>query len=135
MEKLVWTDDYSVGVAEFDEEHKTLFSMINRLIEAAGATTSSETVSEILDGMTDYARTHFRHEEELMEQQGFELLADHKEQHVAFRKKVVEFCSATMLQVERVPEALLNYLATWLVGHILGSDMKYRDFFRGKGVR
>jgi hemerythrin len=30
---------------------------------------------------------------------------------------------------------LMNFLANWLRGHILGSDMGYTDFFVEKGIQ
>ena len=40
----------------------------------------------------------------------------------------------TMVYKKTVPTDLLDYLKTWLIEHILVSDMKYKQFFQEKGV-
>ena len=58
------------------------------------------------------------------------LIAQHRE----FRKKTVDFCTATMLGVSKVPEALLDYLHDWLLEHLLNHDKAYKSFFHERGV-
>jgi hemerythrin len=129
MEPIQWTESFSVGVKLFDEQHKQLVEMINRLSEDPQAGTSSETVSELLNAMTDYAQQHFEAEETLMEKHGYPQLREHTAQHHAFRRKTAELCMDTMNRVGTVPESLLEYLRDWLLGHILKSDMAYKPFF------
>jgi hemerythrin len=135
IEPLQWTENFSVGVRELDQQHQQLFKLVNRLISATGTiSTHSETISDILGEMTRYAQTHFTTEERLMEVYGYPGLEEQKKQHRDFRKKTVNFSTATTLGVEQIPEALLKYLNNWLVHHILEDDMAYRSFFREKGV-
>ena len=65
MEQITWTEEFSVGVVRIDEQHKQLIAMINRLIAEPQTTTRSETISDLLTGMTNYAQMHFATEEEL----------------------------------------------------------------------
>ena len=135
MEPVQWSEKFSVGVKELDRQHQQLVKLLNRLIFASGTIgTHSETVSAILTEMTRYAQVHFKAEEKLMEVYGFPGLNEHKIQHRGFRKKTVDFCAATTIGVDQVPETLLLYLGDWLVHHILEDDMAYRSFFMDKGV-
>ena len=134
MEQITWTEDFSVGVKRLDEQHKQLIKMLNRLISEPYSSTKSEMVSDLLSDMTNYAQTHFKAEEELMRQHNYPHLEEHVDQHRAFKKKTVDFCSATMINVGNVPEALLHYLSNWLVEHILSSDRAYKPFFREQGI-
>lgn len=134
MEPMIWTRDFSVGVAQFDEQHKRLIQMINRLIETPQAQTGSETISELLDAMTNYAQEHFEAEERLMQQYNYPHLEEHTTQHHAFRRQTADFCIATMNQVGTVPESIFQYLRDWLVQHILRSDMAYKPFFHERGI-
>ena len=134
MEAINWTDSFSVGVTQFDEQHKQLVRMLNRLIADPDAGTRSETIAELLSAMTNYAQEHFEAEEELMEKHNYPQLKEHTAQHHAFRRKTGDLCMATMNEVGTVPESLLQYLRDWLVEHILKSDMAYKPFFRELGI-
>jgi hemerythrin len=134
MELITWNESFSVGVRQFDEQHKELVRMLNQLIVDPEAGTRSETISELLSAMTNYAEVHFEAEEVLMEQYGYPQLDEHTAQHDAFRRKTAELCIETMNRIGTVPESLLQYLRDWLIEHILQSDMTYKPFFRELGV-
>lgn len=135
MEKVQWSEKFSVGVKELDQQHQLLINLLNRLIAATGTiSTHSETISDILMEMTRYAQTHFNTEERLMEAYGFPGLEKQKLLHHDFRKKTAEFSSPTSIGMEQIPEALLEYLSDWLTHHILEEDMAFRSFFKEKGV-
>jgi hemerythrin-like metal-binding protein/PAS domain S-box-containing protein/putative nucleotidyltransferase with HDIG domain len=135
MEPVQWTEKFSVGVRELDQQHQQLIKMLNRLIATQGTiTTHSETISDILMAMTRYAQVHFKTEERLMEAYGYPGLEEQKMQHRDFRKNTVGFSTATTFGINQVPEDLLAYLTNWLVHHILEDDMAYRAFFIDKGV-
>ncbi|HSM23978.1 MAG TPA: bacteriohemerythrin, partial [Anaerolineaceae bacterium] len=136
MEPFKWSEKYSVGVRELDQQHKTLFMLLNRLISATGTISiHSETISEILGEMTRYAQTHFTTEERLLEAYGYPGLEEHKVQHNDFRNKTTEFIEKATIGDKQIPEVLLEFLTNWLTHHILEEDMAYRSFFREKGVR
>ncbi len=134
MEELIWTEDFSVGVARIDNQHKQLVGILNRLIAESQVSTNSETISEILNDMMTYSHEHFEAEEELLRQHAYPHLKEHITQHHAFRRQVANFCSATMINVVSVPENILDYLSSWLLEHILESDMAYKPFLQERGL-
>ncbi len=135
MEKIEWTEKFSVGVSLFDNQHRQIIEMINKLIRTHRLSVDSDVISDTLTSMTEYARNHFKDEERFMTEHGYPDYDSHKERHKEFLKKTVSFCNATTLHVETVPEKLLEYLRNWWIHHILEQDMKYRQFFNEKGVR
>lgn len=134
METISWKDEWSVGVAQLDIQHRKLLDMINRLIVEQKTLTDQETVAQLLTEMMDYAREHFRAEEYLMAEYGYDRKELQEKQHQAFIDKTNGFCSATEVGPNILSTALLDYLSGWLVTHILEEDMKYKPFFSGKGV-
>lgn len=134
MEPIKWHESFSVGVRQFDEQHKRLIGMLNQLAADPEAETQSETISGLLGAMTNYAQEHFEAEEVLMEQYGYPQLEKHIAQHHAFRRKTAQLCTDAVNRVGTVPENLLEYLRDWLIGHILDSDMAYKPFFREQNV-
>jgi hemerythrin len=135
MEPVEWSERFSVGVKELDQQHQQLIKLLNILISTRGTISPhSETVSDTLMAMTRYAQMHFKTEERLMETYGYPGLEEQKKQHRDFRKSTVDFSTAAYYGIDQVPEALLEYLVNWWVYHILEDDMAYRSFFKDKGV-
>ncbi len=134
MELINWTDSFSVGVEEMDNQHKKLIGMINRLIEEQHVLTEPVTIAELLTEMTDYALVHFRAEEYLMAEYGYELKDRQVQSHEAFITTTQKFMSATEVGPNILSKALLEYLKSWLTRHILDEDMQYKNFFATKGI-
>ena len=132
MESINWKDEFSVGVKEMDDQHKTLLAMINKLIIEQKTLTDPKTIADLLT--TDYAQVHFRAEEYLMAEYGYDQKTLQEQQHQAFIDKTIAFYSASDVGPNILSSALLDYLTTWLIGHILKEDMKYKEFFRSKGL-
>ena len=126
--KLLGRDKYSTGISSIDEKHQRLFELINQLLEHQACSVHSHLISDILNDLVDYARTHFQDEERVMQENNYPRLAAHREQHRAFIKKVATFCNATTLKVDEVPQILTNYLCDWLTTHILQEDLKIKHF-------
>lgn len=133
MEQIVWSNTFSVGVREMDTQHKKLISMINRLIAEQHTLTDPATIAELLTEMTNYASEHFRAEEYLMSEYGYEQLDQQVQAHEHFMAKTIEFMNAEV-GPNLLSLALLEYLSTWLTKHILHEDMQYKAFFAGKGL-
>jgi len=134
MDIINWRDEFSVGVKEMDDQHKKLIAMVNKLISEQKNLTDQKTIADLLTEMTDYAHIHFRAEEYLMAEYGYDQKAQQEQQHQAFIDKTIAFYTASDVGPNILSTALLDYLATWLIGHILKEDMKYKDFFINKGL-
>jgi hemerythrin len=135
MEPIVWTEEFSVGVAKLDLQHQKLIRMLNQLIRDPAAMTRSETIAELLTEMVTYAKEHFSFEEILMSQYDYPDSRQHIQEHRQFQKKTAELCSAVMLNVKTVPEVMLSFLLQWLTHHILTVDMAYKSFFQERGLQ
>jgi PAS domain S-box-containing protein/hemerythrin-like metal-binding protein len=133
LEKMVWDDAYSVGVAGMDDQHKKLFGMINQLADchSAGNFKSTGVFHEVLSRMFDYTQLHFKDEEAYLQRIGYPKLASHEGEHATFVEKITSFSIATEAGVQD-EAAVHRYLKVWLQSHILESDMQYRDFAERK---
>jgi hemerythrin len=130
-----WDESFSVGVPEFDEQHKRLLAMIHRLAEPSNAEGEPETVPDILREMREYAAVHFRAEEVLMQNHDYPEFDSHHQEHATFLEKLDGLCQEVVQEQASVSSDLLEYLVTWWTQHILKTDMKYRSFFTEKGAR
>src|SRR4030042_6916572 len=127
MEKVLWKDDYSVGVEESDRQHRHLFEILNKLVARPADPSGSELVAQTLGEMYDYAKEHFKAEEELMQQYGYPELEAHKKKHEYLVGTPYEMCSG-----EISADEIAEFLKVWWIIHVLNVDMKYKDFFKAK---
>ncbi|MDR2637438.1 MAG: bacteriohemerythrin [Zoogloeaceae bacterium] len=127
---FVWSDDYSVGIDEIDEQHKTLFHLINQLHEAILEKKGSTACRTILHELVEYTRVHFALEQTLMRVGNYPKY----EEHCKLHKDLVEEVEALQHKIASGHAAisfeLLQFLRNWLTKHILEEDMKYGAFFK-----
>lgn len=135
MEKIVWKDEFSVGVRELDLQHQKIIKVINSLIDKPRIFAKSQTTSSALAELTNYVSEHFLLEEKLLEENGYQNLLEHSKRHTAYSKKIAEFCLGSLNKKSEVPSELLNFLTQWWTDHILHEDMKYKSFFEEKGIK
>ncbi|MDE2030442.1 MAG: hemerythrin domain-containing protein, partial [Alphaproteobacteria bacterium] len=65
MPFMEWSDNFTVGVAEIDAEHKKLVALLNEVYDAHEAGGGHDAVSRVLDELVQYVDYHFKHEEGL----------------------------------------------------------------------
>lgn len=129
MNKIEWDSSFSVGVRILDEQHKKIIEIINELLTHSEADVRSETISDLLYKLTQYAHDHFITEEHILSQFGYPDIETQKKDHKAYRIKIVNFCMETVDHKISVPEELKEYILTWWKSHILVDDMAYKTFF------
>jgi methyl-accepting chemotaxis protein len=129
-----WNDRMSVHVRQFDDQHKQLVSMIQRLNDAMRNGEGDKVIGDILAGLAEYAVNHFAQEERFMQQHNYPDYPAHKQIHEELLKQV----GATIVDFENgraVPAAIMAFLSDWLLNHIMKVDKKYGEFALKKGIR
>lgn len=135
MNRIAWEDEFSVGVGELDEQHKKIISMINLLNESQSETSQVEVVRSVLTEMMRYSKFHLDYEEELLAQNDYPDFKDHKKSHLDYMMAYSSLSIEVMKHNKnQVPDNLLDFLNNWWTHHILVEDMKYKPFFKEKGI-
>lgn len=132
MAYIEWEDSFSVGVEIFDNEHKKLIEIINRLHLALLMKETDAVMGKTLKDLIDYTITHFAHEEDNMSKTTYPDFFKHKKEHDELIKKVQEYKAQIDSGKTTISLSIMNFLKDWLMSHILGTDMKYKIFFAGK---
>jgi len=135
MEAMKWTEQLSVKVELFDNEHKKLIELINKLHNAMYNGEGHSALKAILTELTDYTVYHFKHEEEALQKCNFPGLAGHKKQHEEFVNKVTETKKKydegnLMLSIPTI-----DFLTSWIKNHIMKSDFAYSDLMHKAGIK
>jgi hemerythrin-like metal-binding protein len=126
MKRIVWDDKYSVGHAELDRQHQVLVGMINSMIDGLEAGADRQTAEQMLSEVTGYACSHLMFEENLLLQAGYPKFEAHQAEHGKFRRKNGELHLKAEVSGPELLEEILSYLGTWLMEHILVTDMQYK---------
>ncbi len=135
MPYMTWAPSMSVGVAQFDEEHRRLIEFINQLHDAMGQGKALAALGPILTGLIAYTKFHFANEERLMAEHGYLGLPAHKREHDALTKRVIAILESYEAGNVSLSIEVDNFLSTWLQHHIGDIDKSYGAFFKAKGVR
>lgn len=129
VEAFVWSDKLATGIATVDEQHRRLVALINEIGSMCAVGADSARIKPVLDELVRYTVYHFDEEEQLMRQDA--VSAAHQEMHLkaheAFRNQVLLAVGI----IQTAPQNslsllahLLDYLARWLLQHIMGVDMR-----------
>ena len=125
-----WNRRLETGIATIDEQHRQLLGLLSRLFEAMQDGAGNRVLGEIIERLQDYARDHFRVEEELMQQYGFPECEAHHAEHAMFQRKVAKFQEQ---QRRGDAEGVLSvqavlFLRNWLTAHIGSVDQSLGAF-------
>jgi hemerythrin-like metal-binding protein len=125
MALVNWSEALSVHIEQFDNEHKQLIGIINRLHAACGEGKTIEAMRQSICELINYTKTHFKHEEEYLEKIDCPNLALQLEQHEKFILKMDEFSDRMDEGTMHSPVSMFAYLSSWLVNHIQKVDALY----------
>lgn len=129
-----WDDSFATGIESIDQQHKRLFVLVNELFDGVKHM-DQEAIKSVLGELVDYTVNHFAYEEKLFSEHGY----PQEKEHVAQHEKLVGTVSAFVSEFESgesmVDFRLLNFLRSWLAGHILSEDMAYAPHLIQSGVR
>lgn len=120
-----FTEDCLIGIEQIDEEHRKLFTLINEAAELPTEARTAKTVSQILARLSDYAATHFAHEEAYMSEHEDPELPLQEKEHQAFTDHVQALVAQPLTDenASAILDEILPFLIRWLYHHILSSDM------------
>ena len=137
---LMWTENRSVGVKYFDEDHKRLIRMINELhfaiqeVDASGKIAEDE-IEIALHRLENYFQYHCVEEEVFMSKIAYPSLEAHKLQHRFFFGKVAEM--SERFRGSRSPAhatELMQFMYDWLTNHINFTDRKYGEYLQASQI-
>lgn len=130
-ERLVeWTDALATHVPVVDEQHKILCELINTLYTGMTHRASDAVLHGALEDLENYAKKHFKEEEDIFSASAYPNSANHKSIHRAFEKQVADSKANVISGNASVTLELLTFLKDWLIKHIMGTDMEYTNYLR-----
>lgn len=135
MTFIQFDDSLKVGNKLIDQEHATLIEYINLLQRAVENDTSVKVVGQVLEGLTEYTKTHFFVEEELMQAFDYPDKGKHVLAHEGFRVKLADLIKNYNSGDAQITGSVLGFLKEWLTEHILKIDKQLSDYLADKSFR
>lgn len=141
-EAFTWTEEYSVSVQLFDEQHKVFFHIANNILDFLHAdmekTRKKNTMISLLKDLQSYAIYHLNSEEEYFNQFHYQDAAAHIAAHDSFRKTMERFmknAEQESADIEKIGREMAEFTGNWLLKHILVVDKGYSQFFHEHGMQ
>lgn len=122
---LQWTEDLAVGNSVIDSQHRELFEIFNRFLQACHQQHGKEQLNELFGYLDRYAVLHFRDEEQLMEKYSYPDLPFHRKEHREFTRRLGELRAELAKQGPTVTVLIHTNKALlyWLSTHIKQIDV------------
>lgn len=131
MPVFEWSDEYETGIPDIDKDHKEIFSLINRLHDSPREYFSQSEIDEVIARLLSYVVYHFEREENLLSVIGYGELEPHAVAHKALAKRMNDYAELYQTDPDSFDmDDFVGFLADWLKGHILVSDMAYLSAVR-----
>jgi hemerythrin-like metal-binding protein len=130
MNLFEWNDKLKTGIDGIDEQHKKLVDIINELHQAMRERRAKESISILLERLDDYTKYHFSYEEKELEKVKYQALDEQKVYHKVFIAKIAEMSEGQKKNEIGLSIDMLDFLGTWIKGHIMKEDMKYAPFLK-----
>lgn len=134
MAFIEWDQTLDVGVSIFNEQHRELFALINKLFDAMHQGKGRDVIASVLSGLGDYTLYHFAAEEKRFAEFGYPDAVAHMAQHAVFVKRVEDLRGKSDAGSFTVTVEALSFIKDWITGHIMKTDKAYEAFFRSKGL-
>ncbi|SIQ53579.1 methyl-accepting chemotaxis protein [Alkalispirochaeta americana] len=129
-----WTPAVAVQVQTFDNHHKKLFSLINKLYKALQDGAGETVLRAVFDELIEYAGYHFSAEEAALEHFAYPQCAKHKEEHALLVSRVKELRADLEKGKPLVAVEVMEFLRDWITNHIKKCDKLYSAFLADKDV-
>jgi len=135
MPSIPWDPALETGNATIDAQHKTLFSLVNQLHDAAIEGRTEQAVTEVLGRLVLYVETHFAEEQRLMARSGYPVdeLVSHVEAHTALTAQTAEIVARQRRGELTTVLPVAEFLVEWLRTHIRQVDKRFVDYVRSLG--
>jgi len=132
MAIITWDVRLETRHPQIDEQHKALIQAFNDLHLAMKQGKGKDEVGRTLTFLTEYTKTHFQMEENLMARAGYPRAREHREIHADFAGKAQALSDQFNQGKTLITLPVMTFIENWLVDHIQGEDFRLAQFLGGK---
>lgn len=130
-----WDEKYSVGVQSIDNQHKEIFSILDRLYNSLKRGRVEIVLDQIIPELEDYIAHHFKTEEFFFDRFSYTETDEHIAEHEGFKQKMKDIKAEIRTGRTSLSFDLMIFLKNWIEHHILLVDKKYSACFVENGLK
>ena len=130
---MTWNDQLDIGLNEINRQHQTLLHLINDLNHLLKHSYGLPAIKRVVQGLIDYTANHFKYEEVLFDQIGYQQTDEHMKKHSQLVERVLDF-QKRVEKGEDIGDELMQFLKNWLGQHIMIEDKAYAESFKQHGL-
>jgi len=134
MDRIEWTDDWTLDHAAIDDQHRMLIGILNKIIDR------ETSVIKLVNELIEYTAVHFTDEEDYMINAAYSEFVPHRKQHQEFLRTLLDMSFEVVTlngddqeEVEKTIEILEKFVAVWFDQHFLETDRDFIDYLKGGG--
>ncbi|HWR03399.1 MAG TPA: bacteriohemerythrin [Humidesulfovibrio sp.] len=131
---LAWQEEYGIGIAVIDKEHRELFHQAKTLYHGLFGVEPAASPGKLFPALLNITREHFATEEELMRAHGYPALKPHTEHHRQILAALRDFASDYEAWKTASRKEIGIFIKNWVMTHILTEDRKLGTFLKSAGV-
>jgi hemerythrin-like metal-binding protein len=125
MALLEWKDEFAVGVASVDHEHRQLIGLINELHAGLAGRPAKDAIARVLGEIYTKIAAHFALEERVMRERRYDQYDDHKADHERLLDEIRDIMERQEADVYfNYETALANELGDWFGIHFRTKDAR-----------
>jgi len=130
MSVIKWRESFNIGVDQFDQEHRKILELINRMFEAIRDKKDKESVVQICKDALWYTEYHFANEEKALQAVDYPDLEEQLAEHARLKSEAERFQVLINDDAPKGATEFYLFLREWLIDHILVCDKKYGPYFQ-----
>ena len=124
MSLLNWDNRYSINNEEFDNQHKELLKIINRLQDINVGRDAVNSFETSIDELIFYSNFHFKSEQQYMREIGYKGIDKHTVEHEYFKQRIIDFKYDVDNNDFEQRHDLIVFLGEWILHHEIEEDKK-----------
>lgn len=125
MALVEWKEDFKVGIASVDHEHRQLIGLINELHSGLAQHPSKESVLRMLGEVYAKIAAHFALEERVMREHRYDAFDDHKADHERLLDEIRDIMDQFEIDAYfNYETALSDELGAWFGVHFRTKDAR-----------
>lgn len=131
MTLVQWRDEFEIGIASIDHEHRELIQSLNDLHAQMADNADNQAFANFLGEIDSKISAHFALEERIMRERGYDQYTDHKADHESLlddiRDIMDNFDRGAYLNCD---EVLAVHLRDWFTRHFKTKDARLHKMLR-----